>query len=94
MPLAVDDDDSEELLLALPARPEPLNVAVLPSSTKSTVAPLLFMPMNVPTRGVPVPAVAAPLAVLAVLVCALFARALVPGALKLPVQPCPPSVSL
>jgi hypothetical protein len=31
---------------------------------------------------------------LAVLVCALLARALVPGALKLPAQPCPPRVSL
>jgi len=92
--LPVVADANDELLLTLPAVPEPFNVAALPSSTNNTVAPLLSMPMKLPTRGVFVPEIAEPLAVLAVLVCALLARALVPGALKLPVQPCPPSVSL
>jgi hypothetical protein len=95
--LPVVDEDDDALLLTLLVLPVPFSVAALPSSTKRTVAPLLSMPMKLPTRGVDAPEVAAPLAalvLLAVLVCALLARALVPGALKLPAQPCPPRLSL
>jgi len=93
--VVVEDDDA--LLLTLLVVPAPFSAAALPSSTNNTVAPLLSMPMKLPTRGVDAAEVAAPLAVLvllAVLVCALLARALVPGALKLPAQPCPPRLSL
>jgi len=92
--VAVDVDAVEVLLLTLPAVPALLKVEALPSSMNSTVAPLLLIPMKLPTRGVAPPEVAAPLDMLAVLVCAFEASGPVPGALKLPDQPCVPSVSL
>ena len=81
-----------EALVALLAAAVPSDVA-LPNSTKSTVAPFAPIPMKLPTRGVAVPETPL-LLVLVPVLWALLARALVVGVLKLPVQPCVPSVLL
>lgn len=92
--LVVADDDSDELLLVPLVDPK---VVALPSSTNTTVAPLLSIPMKFPTRGVVAAEALDPPdvpVVLAVLVWALAASGPVVGELKLPVHPCVPSVSL
>ncbi|HEY8745538.1 MAG TPA: hypothetical protein VIU62_20810 [Chloroflexota bacterium] len=104
-PAAPAPDVEELVLLVSVEEVDVLPVPVVPSmdasssSTRSTVAPLASMPMKSPACGGVIAEVPAPLTVLlvdavTVLVCALFASALVAGALKLPVQPPVPSWSV
>jgi hypothetical protein len=91
--LPVEVADSDELLLRLLLTLALPRLEAVPSSTNTTVAPLLSMPMKLPTRGVFVPEAATAPALLALLVCALAASALVAGELKLPAHPWLPSAS-
>lgn len=81
---------ADAALVALPFPAVP-SAPAFPNSMKSTFAPFVLMPMKLPTRGVVMPEVPLPLVLV---LWALFARALMAGELKLPVQPCDISVSL
>ncbi len=89
-PVAADDEPAPVLVAAALAP----SVPALPSSTNSTVAPEVSMPMKFPTRGAGILVAAVPLVVVALLVCVVLANGLTLAESNAPVQPCPPSVSL